>query len=577
MKELKRLAFTRKRDMRLLYMLAFLYGGLIIGQAWLIVTIVDGVFLQDRTFQWAVPMLAGLLVVFTLRTAVFHLTNRTGLKMASSVKQQFREKLVNRFTGNSMQAASQGQSGEKVSVLMDGVDEIDAFYSHYIPQLAITYVVPLMILAAIFIINPYSGLILLVTAPFIPFCMILIGKMTQKKQDEQVEKLTAFSGRFLDSLQGLATLKLFGQAEKQEQVIEDASLNFRDATMNVLKVAFLSALMLEFISMLSVALIAVEVGLRLVIYQSISFFTAFMVLILAPEFFNLLKNLGTAFHSGRGSAAAAKRIEEELNRETKEVSWGQAEMTTGGKSPEIALKNVSFSYGGDRFALEDVSIHIPSGANVAIAGPSGSGKTTLLHIAAGLLAPDGGTVSVNGRDRREMTEDSWFRHTGYLSQHPYLFSGTVAENIALGCDNNVNRGQIRAAAEKAGLGPVAASLENGYDTQVGEGGRGLSGGEKQRVALARIFLQRPSVLLFDEPTVGLDLETEQILQASLKELEKESTVITVAHRLHTIQEADTILLMKDGRIAAGGSHRELLETSADYRRMVHAHHGGENE
>ncbi|PYZ99101.1 thiol reductant ABC exporter subunit CydD [Alteribacter lacisalsi] len=576
MKELKRLAFAQKTHMRLLYILAFLYGAAIIAQAWLIVTVVDGVFLQNETISWALPLLLILLAVFTVRTMIAHFTNRTGLKMAGHVKKQYREMLVKKFTGNSLQASGQGQSGEKVSVLLDGVDEIDSFYSHYIPQLVITYIVPLMILVTIFIVNPYSGLILIITAPFIPFCMILIGKMTQKKQDEQVEKLTAFSGRFLDSLQGLATLKLFGRAKKQEQVIEDASLNFRDSTMNVLKVAFLSALMLEFIAMLSVALIAVEVGLRLVIYQSITFFTAFLVLILAPEFFNLLKNLGTAFHSGRGSVASAGRIREELDRETKHVSWGKDVLNTSGKPPELVMRNLSFSYGEDRFALSGISATIAPGDRIAAAGASGSGKTTLVHILAGLLDPDEGDILISGHERSTITEQSWFDEVGYLSQHPYLFSGTIAENIMLGAGPDVTREEVLRAGGKAGLDPVAEALDNGYDTFVGEGGRGLSGGEKQRVALARVFLKKPSLLLFDEPTVGLDLETEQILQRSLNELGDGATVITVAHRLHTIKHADLILFMNNGKIADRGTHEDLLKSSADYRQMVYAHQGGES-
>ncbi|MBM7096293.1 thiol reductant ABC exporter subunit CydD [Bacillus sp. H-16] len=576
MKELKKLAFAQRSKVNALYTTSFLTGAVMIAQAYLIVLIVDGIFMQGRSFSWTVPYLGALLVVLLVRSLLSYFAARTGIRMASKVKQDFREALLKKFTKNPVQASLEGQSGKKVSVMLDAVDEVDGFYSRYIPQMILTYVVPLMLLVTIFIVNPYSGLIILITAPFIPFCMILIGKVTQKKQDEQVEELTRFSGQFLDTLQGLATLKLYGRGKEQREQIRENSLRFREATMNVLKVAFLSSLMLEFIAMLSIALIAVEVGLRLVIYESISFFTAFLVLTIAPEFFNTLKNLGTAFHSGRGSMAAANRIKEEIDKPEQPVEWG-TEAFEGINSPEIVLKNVRFQYGVEGFALKEMNTVIPSNANAAVIGLSGSGKTTLLHILSGLAAPSGGEILINGKNRSILKEEDWFGQLSYISQHPYLFSGTIADNIALGMENKVTRKEIEAAAEKAGIASMVTRLEKGYDTPVGEGGRGLSGGEKQRVALARAFIKNPSLILFDEPTVGLDLETEQILQTSIKELSQRATVITVAHRLYTIKQADTIILLDDGAVAAQGTHEDLMENSADYRNMVELQQEGVEE
>ena len=478
-----------------------------------------------------------------------------------------------KWSNNPLLASIQGQSGQKVSTMMDAVDGLDGYYSQYIPQRIQTTMVPLILLITIFTEHMYTGLIMVVTAPFIPLFMAIIGVMTKKKSEKQMDKLTAFSGKFLDTLQGLVTLKLLGRGTQQKEVIRSSSLDFREATMAVLKTAFLSSLMLEFISMLSIGLIALEVGLRLVVFESISFFTAFFVLVLAPEFYLSLKELGTAFHTGRGSMGAAKKVMEELQEKDQPVKWGEDRIGSNGNPPEIELCNLGFSYGEKGYAVEGITAVFPSGSQVAVVGQSGAGKTTLLHLIAGLLEPSAGDLLVNGRRRSEYREKDWFDQFSYISQNPYIFSGTIAENIAVGGRDGITREEIEFAAEKAGISEMISGLQYGYDTPIGEAGRGLSGGEKQRIAIARAFLKGPSLILFDEPTTGLDLRTEQILQSSIEELAKNSTIVTVAHRLHTIRKADHILLLDKGRVAGSGNHYELMESSAHYRDMVTVQQG----
>ncbi|OKL35520.1 thiol reductant ABC exporter subunit CydD [Domibacillus mangrovi] len=560
---LRKWAFEQKTMTAFLFVSSVLTGAMMIGQAYFFVTIVDGVFLKEQSFQDIMPLLWGLLAVMLVRVVLSYLNGRTGVTMASNVKRKVRRMLLEKLTRNPIQTALAGQSGGKVSVMMDAVDEIDSYYSKYIPQVIQTSIVPLMILAVVLYEHVYSGLIMIITAPFIPLFFIIVGMKTKAKSEEQLDKLAAFSGRFLDTLQGLTTLKLFGRAIKQRELIEQSSLDFRDATMTILKIAFISTLMLEFISTLSIGLIALEVGLRLVVFESIDFSTAFFVLVLAPEFYLSLKELGSAFHTGRGSMGAAKKVMDELEETDQPVHWGTDLVV----NPSIELRHASFQY-GDGFSLKNVNATIPPNTQMAIVGQTGSGKTTLLHLIAGLFDPSEGNVLVNGRPRSDYSETSWFDQLSYISQHPYLFSGTIADNIAIGGAKEVLRADIEAAAKKAGISDLIQSFENGYDTPIGEGGRGLSGGEKQRIALARAFLKQPSIILFDEPTTGLDLKTEHILQQSMAELAKHSTVITVAHRLHTIKNADRILFLRNGEIFASGTHMELLETSVGYREMV---------
>ncbi|MFC7321567.1 thiol reductant ABC exporter subunit CydD [Halobacillus campisalis] len=574
MKHLKQIAFSQRSVVVSLVIISLAIGAAIIGQAYYFVAIVEGVFLNNEPFQSIVPLLVGLLVVLIVRALFTYLSGRMGVKMAAKAKRGFRKSLLNKYAKNPVEASMQGQSGRKISILMDATDDVDSYFSSYIPQMIQTSIVPVMILIAVFTQHLYSGLLMVITAPFIPFFMALIGVMTKKKSEEQLEKMTAFSGRFLDTLQGLTTLKLFGRAQKQRQLIKESSLGFRDATMEVLKVAFVSSLMLEFISMLSIGLIAMEIAIRLVVYENITFFSAFFILILAPEFYQFLKDAGSAFHAGRGSSVAAQKITDELEEDTPNVDWGSAPLVLNNQPPAIELEGASFRYREEGFALDRIHASFPPYSQVAIVGRTGSGKTTLLHIIAGLLAPSKGGIKVNGEPLSDYKEQDWFDQLSYISQQPYLFSGTIADNIAVGA-RDVSRSQIEEAAQKSGIASFIEALEHGYDTPVGEAGRGLSGGEKQRVAIARAFLKRPSIILFDEPTTGLDLQTEKILQKSLQELAQSSTVITVAHRLHTIQTADQILLLDNGRLIGQGKHEEMIRTIPEYRDMVTVQQGGE--
>ncbi|OZU87459.1 thiol reductant ABC exporter subunit CydD [Virgibacillus indicus] len=574
MNNLRAAVSAEKKIFISLFILSIITGLMIIGQAYLLVAIIDGVFLKEQTFPEILPLLGGLLFVLFARVLFSYLNGRKGIQMGAKVKSDFRKALLNKYTRNPIQSSLQGQSGKKVSVMMDAVDEVDSYFSQYLPQVIQSSVIPLLILIIIFTQHANTGFIMLITTPFIPIFMIIIGMQTKKKSEEQLEKLGEFSGRFLDILQGLVTLKLFGRAKQQKDVIKESSLSFREATMEILKVAFTNSFMLELISMLSIGIIALEVALQLILFDGITFFTAFFVLILAPEFYTSLKELGNAFHNGRSSMGAVEKITAELQEPEQAVAWGGLTLEKEETPPKISLDGLNFSYGENQFALENIYSEIPPFSQTAIVGPSGSGKTTFLHIIAGLIAPSSGKMIVNGNSLTSYREEQWFNELSYISQHPYIFSGTIAENIAIGANSEVSQEDIEQAAEEAGIMDLIESFESGYETPVGEAGRGLSGGEKQRLAIARAFLKKPSVILFDEPTTGLDLHTERILQASIKKLSQHATVITVAHRLHTIKNADQILFLENGKVLGSGTHEQLISEVAKYREMVTIQQGG---
>lgn len=574
MQNLKQTVWMHKTRIYLLVGLTLLLGFSIIVQAFAMTTVVDGVFLKNQTFKAMIPWLVVLFIVLFIRALSDYISKRIGVSLASDVKGSVRRNLLMKYAARPVQLAEKGQTGKKVSMLLDGVDEMDSFYSQFIPQVMQSTFVPLLAMIVIFTQHLNSGIILLVTAPFIPIFMVVIGLQTQKKSEEKLDKLASFSGTFLDTLQGLITLKLFGRTKQQKDKIEKSSLGFRDTTMEILKVAFTQSFMLEVISMLSIGIVALELAIQLIIYESISFFTAFVILVLVPEFFASLKELGTTFHNGRSSMGAAKKVLEAFDEEDDTIRWGENDLREQNDPPTIQLDQLSYQYPGSDFKLKAIEATFLPKQKIAIVGASGAGKSTLLHVLSGMITPEHGAIKLNQQALVHFTEASWLGKLSYISQQPYIFSGTIGENIAMGTNEQAEEKDIHEAAQLAGIARLIESLEKQYDTPIGEAGRGLSSGEKQRVSIARAFLKKPKVVLLDEPTRGLDLATEKTLQESIEELAKTATVITVAHRLHTIKTADQILFLEKGQLVGVGTHETLLATIPAYKDMVTIQQGG---
>ncbi|MCM2982037.1 thiol reductant ABC exporter subunit CydD [Niallia sp. FSL W8-0951] len=575
MQNIKKTVWMHKKKIYWLFGLTLILGLAIVAQAYVMTSIVDGVFLKKQSFSAIIPWLMLLLVILFVRSSTDYISKRIGVSIASKVKGETRKNLLAKYTANSVQLNEKGQTGEKVSMLLDGVDEMDSFYSQFIPQVMQSTFVPLLMLLVILTQHVNSGIILMVSAPFIPIYMIVIGIRTQKKSEEKLEKLASFSGKFLETLQGLVTLKLFAQTNRQKGELEKSSLSFRDTTLEILKIAFTQSFALELISMLSIGIVALELAIQLIIYKSISFFTAFLILILVPEFYTSLKELGVTFHNGRSSMGAAQKVLEVFEEEDEPTLWGKQTFPKWKVPPTIELHQVDFAYTNTNFRLESITATFLPNQQIAIVGASGAGKTTLLHLLAGMITPEKGTIYINQEALTKFAEAAWLERISYISQTPYIFSGTIGENIAMGTTEKVGMEAIKKAAQLAGIAPLVASLEHGFDTRIGEAGRGLSSGEKQRVSIARAFLKKPHIVLLDEPTRGLDLATEKILQQSIQKLKETATVITVAHRLHTIKNADQILFLENGRLQAVGTHESLLEISPAYKELVMIQKGRE--
>jgi ATP-binding cassette, subfamily C, bacterial CydCD len=567
-RRLLQLTRDTRSDLTLTILSGFLAGLLTIWQAWLLSNSVNNVFLEEQSLAQVTGFLHLMLIAISGRAVLSWLTEISANAVAVKIKTDLRNRLFAHILNLGPGYAREQRTGELTAAAVEGIEALDAYFSQYLPQLAITALVPISILFFVFPIDFFTGIIFLITAPLIPFFMIMIGKGAEAVTKRQYETLRLLSAHFLDSLQGLTTLKLFGQSKAQTCTIAQVSDQFRDTTMSVLRVTFLSALALELLATLSTAVIAVEIGFRL-LYDKMEFQPALFLLVLAPEFYMPLRALGARFHAGMSGTTAAKRIYEILNMPITNARYLEDDARNSNiEFSTIELSNLSFTYPNETNpALENINLTIQRGQNIALVGTSGAGKTTLINLLLGFIQPTSGQIVIP--NSQSLITDL-LSSIAWVPQKPYLFHDTLATNIRLGNPEATDE-QVVSAAQSAHLHEFIESLPQKYETVIGESGARLSSGQAQRLALARAFLKDAPILILDEPTSSLDPETESLLEESTRKLMRRRTTITIAHRLNTIFQADQIIVIESGRIVETGTHRELMSKQGAYAGMVKMH------
>ena len=533
----------------------------IVGQAWFFGTLINNFIFLENTLADEMNTILYLAIAIIVRLLAHYIQEAVANRLGTAVKASFREHALEHMFKLGVQHKE--RHGDVIHMLTDGLEQVDAYVARYIPQILYAIMIPLIMGIAIVDTLPIIGIILIITVPLIPFFMILIGKQADRLNKEQWERMSFLSGHFLDVLQGITTLKLFGRAKDQIKVIGRLSEEFKDSTLRVLRVAFLSALVLELVSTISTALIAVYLGLTL-LDGEISFFSAFFILLLAPEFYTPFRQLGAAFHTGMAGKTSILKYEEFMNRQPSLPIGGQSQLK--GKVQAIEIKDLTFTYEDSENGVQHISLVAKRNFPIMLVGESGAGKSTIAHIIGGFLTAPKGSVTIDGLDLCDIDIEWWRQQITYVSQHPHIMKGTLREVLSFGMD--VSDKEILDACKEVQLLDVISRHADGLDAVIGEGGLGLSGGERQRVALVRAFLRKGQVLILDEVTAHLDVKTEAIISSAIKRLMDNKIVIIIGHRLQTMHWASTLYVLKHGRIIQQGSYAKLLAVDGYFKDLV---------
>jgi ATP-binding cassette subfamily C protein CydD len=529
------------------------------------------VMYAGKGFESTLLIVAGIVSAVLMRGLFQFFSDLSARKLAVQIKSKLRSDLIQKAARLSF--ASEEQRSTFQTLMIDGVEALDDYFSQYVPQILISIFIPISILFFVFPVDILTGLVLAITAPLVPLFMVLIGRYSKLVTTQQWEKLNRMSTFFSDSIRGIKTLLLFNQSEQQVNRIKNVSFEYYEVTMKVLRVAFLSAFALEFISTLSTAVVAVEIGLRL-LYGRLGFEEEFFILLIAPEFYLPLRNLGLRFHAAMNGVEAANHIFSFLERSEGRFNHYEVKPSFSWENFQtLRFSHVSVIYpqSGQK-VLNRVSFDLPLGKSSAIIGASGAGKSTIFQVLLRFMNPVEGLVSLDELNIHQIELGFWRKQIGWISQKPYLYNGTILENLKLG-NTGVNTFQIESVLKQTHLKDFVARLPYGLETKLSELGSGISAGQRQRIAIARILLRDNQLLLFDELSASLDAVMEEQILQILKDFSRNRTLVSIAHRFHTILASDQIILLNDGLVDAIGDHQSLCARSKRYGSFLNAYFG----
>ncbi len=507
---------------------------LIITGAALLAYILTSIVVDKAALGDLAPYLAALGTLFVFRAGFGYAGDAAGRDAALRIKADLRQRLVTTLKQRGPCALQNDTAGTVLSAYTDGIEALHNYYAQTVPTRQLAAITPIMIFICILPIDPLSALVLLVTAPLLPIFMVWIGQGAERLSQRQWFRLSFMSGRFLDAIQALPTLRMFGAVAGEGRNLRALCDQYRKDTMAVLRIAFLSSLAMEFFATVSIAMIAVMVGFRL-LWRDMPLYEGLFVLLLAPEFYLPLRKLSTAYHTKVAALGAAARIRPLVLEPV--IS---ARALTCAIPPRISFKDVTFRH-GDKLILDSLNLDIAPGEHILLRGISGSGKTTLINLLLGFLTPDSGTILIDGIALADYAPDAWRHRIGWMPQRPKLFSGTVRNNVLQGSPD-ADPNDVSSLLQRLGASGYA-------DTILGENGFGLSGGELQRVALTRALIRRAPLYLLDEPTAHLDDLTSRKAASAIADYAKNATVICASHKGGALYKPSRVITLEHGRIA----------------------------
>ncbi len=571
-----------RRQAAVLLLLAITAGTmaavLFITQAILISEVVDRVFLQDQALNHVLPLLLIALILLLIRALLIWLEELLAQNSASAVKSDLRQTLLHHIFLLGPTYTRQESSGELVHALVEGVESLDDYFTQYLPARALAALVPALVFIVVLILDPWTTLVYIVAGPMLLLLLALIGGQTRAIQQRRFREMSWMSTFFLDMLQGLPTLKMFGRSREQAENIREISRHYGRTTMEVLRTAFQTSLVLEWAATAATALVALEVSLRLM-NGTLPFNIALAVLLLTPEFFLPLRRYALRYHAGAQGKAAAERLFAILDimppaSRPKPHRAPPPAQPQPPSAADIQFEDVSFVYqDGRRLALSHLTLTIPHGRSLALVGPTGAGKSTVSNLLLRFIDPGSGAITIGGISLPTIDKKLWRAQVAWVPQDPHLFYGSVADNIRLGRPQATEE-ELLTAAEAARAHDFILNLPQAYDTQLGERGLRLSGGQRQRIAIARAFLKNAPFLILDEATSHLDAESERLISEALQRLMQNRTVLIIAHRLALAHHADQIVVLENGRSVQSGKHNTMLSEEGPYRRLATSYQGG---
>lgn len=535
----------------------------IITQAYFLADSISSLFGGDL-FHAVLKKLACFFLALVLRQVLTFLKNKLAYRFAVKTTVHLREKVLKKIFQLGPRFAAKEGTGQAVTLIMEGTAKFRRYLELFLPKLLNSTVTPALVCLFILFEDIRSAVILMISLPILIIFMVLLGLAAKEKAGRQYKSFQMLANHFVESLRGLETLKFLGRSRKHAETIQYVSEQYRKSLMATLRIAFLSTFALDFLTMLSIATVAVFLGIGL-IHGTMELKTAFTILILSPEYFLPIREVGADYHATLDGKEAEKKLNEILGADGAEP--GRETIPAWQSASVMAVKDLGFQFAGQAKGLRHIDFTVKGQKKIGIIGLSGAGKSTLIDLLSGFLRPAEGEIAINGIKFNSLFQNDWQRQVTCIPQHPYLFSDTVLNNIRF-YRPNASEHEVKTAAQLAGLTGVIESLPEGLDTRVGEGGRPLSGGQEQRIAMARAFLGKRPILLLDEPTAHLDIETEYELKETMLELFKEKLVFLATHRLHWMPKMDQILVLDQGSLVEIGTHTELMAKRGFYYQFV---------